>query len=241
MRLKSLFAALAGLFIAGPIAAQAPAAAPAAVPVVAPALAPENTLHLDLSTGGRVSIQLRPDAAPNHVQRIKTLTKQGFYNGLVFHRVIEGFMAQTGDPTGTGMNGSELADMAPEFNTLPHVRGTVSMARAQDPNTANSQFFIMLTPRLTLDKDYTVFGRVVGGMNYVDSIARGEPPANPSRILRATLGTDNVPPMTPAEIAAATPVAVVPVADVTSIVALPEAAPAAAADAAEEPESDPQL
>ena len=208
MRLKSLFVLAAGLAFASSAAAQtaAPLPTPVKVPVAPPAVAsPENILHLDLSTGGRVSIQLRPDAAPAHVARIKSLARQGFYNGLVFHRVIEGFMAQTGDPEGTGEGGSPLPDLAGEFNTLPHLRGTVSMARTDDPNSANSQFFIMLAPRFSLDKKYTAFGRVTGGMQYVDAIEKGEPPLAPSRILRATLGSDNVPPMTPAEIAAATP------------------------------------
>jgi peptidylprolyl isomerase len=167
-----------------------------------PALDPENTLHLDLSTGGRVTIQLRPDAAPAHVERIKTLTRQGFYNGLVFHRVIEGFMAQGGDPSGDGTGGSPLPDLTAEFNALPHVRGVLSAARAEDANSANSQFFIMLAPRLSLDGKYTAMGRVVSGMEYVDRVERGEPPANPSRIVRASIGTDNVPPPSQAELLA---------------------------------------
>ncbi|WP_235973874.1 peptidylprolyl isomerase [Parasphingopyxis marina] len=168
-----------------------------------PAADPENTLLLDLSTGGRVAIRLRPDVAPHHVERIKTLTRQGFYNGLVFHRVIEGFMAQTGDPTGTGQGDSPLPDLEAEFNRLPHVRGTVSMARTTDPNSANSQFFIMFMPNLNLDQNYSVFGRVISGMQLVDAIPRGEPPANPARIIRASIQSDNVPPPTAAEIAAA--------------------------------------
>jgi peptidylprolyl isomerase len=124
--------------------------------LVVPAATPENILHLDLSTGGRVSIQLRPDVAPQHVARIKTLARQGFYNGVMFHRVIEGFMAQTGDPTGTGSGGSTLPDMPAEFNGLPHVRGAVSAARSEAPNSANSQFFIVFSPRLTLDGKYSV-------------------------------------------------------------------------------------
>ena len=200
MRLKSLFVIVA-LAFAGTATAQDQAPAPVAPPLsVTPALEPENTLHLDLSTGGRVSIQLRPDAAPNHVERIKTLARQGFYDGIIFHRVIEGFMAQTGDPTGTGEGGSELPDLAAEFNALPHVRGAVAAARATEPNSANSQFYIMFTPRLTLDNKYTVFGRVVDGMQYVDTIPRGEPAANPSRIVRASIGADNVPALSPAEI-----------------------------------------
>ncbi|WP_106638902.1 peptidylprolyl isomerase [Allosphingosinicella vermicomposti] len=227
MRFKPVFALIAGLALTSPLGAQTAgnpvpreasastaamtqaaatdAAAKAKALINVPALEPENTLHLDLSTGGRVSIQLRPDIAPNHVERIKTLTRQGFYNNLLFHRVIEGFMAQTGDPQGTGEGGSQLPDLTAEFNGLPHVRGAVSMARAGDPNSANSQFFIMFIPRLTLDNKYTVFGRVVSGMQYVDAIQRGEPPINPSRIVRASIGADNVPPLSPAELAAAAP------------------------------------
>ena len=148
---------------------------------------PANRLNLELSTGGTVVIQLRPDVAPNHVQRIQTLVSQGFYNGTIFHRVIPGFMAQGGDPTGTGEGDSPLPDLAPEFNDLPHLRGVTSMARTQDPNSANSQFFIMLAPTFSLDHDYTGFGRVVAGMQFVDSIAPGEPPAQPTRIVRAWL------------------------------------------------------
>ncbi len=200
---------------AQPQATPAPTAAPAGTPVTpiatpqlnaTPALTPENTWYLDLSTGGRVTIQLRPDAAPNHVERIRTLTRQGFYNGLMFHRVIEGFMAQGGDPTGTGVGGSQLPNVNAEISGLPHVRGAVGMARAQDLNSANSQFFIMFTPRLQMDREYTILGRVVGGMNFVDAIERGEPPAAPSRVVRASIGSDNIPPPTLAELtAAATP------------------------------------
>jgi peptidylprolyl isomerase len=159
-----------------------------------PLFDPENLLHLDLSTGGRVTILLRPQAAPQHVERIKTLTRQGFYNGILFHRVIDGFMAQTGDPKGTGQGGSDLPDLKAEFNDLPHVRGAVSMARTQEPDSANSQFFIMFQPLLRLDRTYTVFGRVISGMQWVDAIERGEPPANPSRILQASIAADNKPP-----------------------------------------------
>lgn len=154
---------------------------------------PDNILYLDLSTGGRVTIQLYPEIAPNHVERIKTLTRQGFYDGIIFHRVIEGFMAQTGDPTGTGTGGSDLPDVAAEFNKFPHLRGSVSMARAQDPNSANSQFFIVFYPRFSLDNSYTNFGRVISGMEYVDAVPRGEPPSNPARILQASLKTQNKP------------------------------------------------
>ncbi|WP_338445808.1 peptidylprolyl isomerase [Pelagerythrobacter marensis] len=151
----------------------------------------ENILLLDLSTGERVAIRLMPSWAPNHVERIKTLTRQGFYDGVIFHRVIDGFMAQTGDPTGTGQGGSNLPDLEAEFNPMPHVRGTVAMARAQDENSANSQFFIVFYPRFALDKRYTNFGRVIGNMAAVDAIARGEPPANPTRILQASIAADN--------------------------------------------------
>jgi peptidylprolyl isomerase len=197
-----------------------------------PALDPENTLHLDLSTGGRVTIQLRPDVAPRHVERIKTLARQGFYNGIVFHRVIEGFMAQTGDPTATGTGGSPLPDVAAEFNGLPHVRGAVSAARSESPDSANSQFFITFVPRLSLDGKYSVFGRVVSGMQYVDAIQRGEPPAEPSRIVKASIGADNAPPPSPQEVAAAMarpPAPVTPDAPVAP-------APAAAATTPEQPQ-----
>ena len=140
----------------------------------------ENILYLDLSNGGRVAIRLMPEWAPAHIERIKTLVRQGFYNGVIFHRVIEGFMAQTGDPTGTGQGGSELPDLTAEFNAVPHLRGTVSMARTNEPNTANSQFFIVFYPRFALDRTiYTNFGRVIGGHG-IWSIpsTRGEPPAN---------------------------------------------------------------
>lgn len=160
-----------------------------APPAVVP-LDPANIWDLDLSTGGRVRIQLRPDVAPGHVERIKELTRQGFYNGLKFHRVIPGFMAQGGDPKGDGTGGSQLPDLKAEFNLLPHLRGTVSMARAQGEDSANSQFFIVFLPRMQLDKKYTVFGRVIEGMQYVDAIAPGEPPAEPSTIVRASIEGD---------------------------------------------------
>ncbi len=153
----------------------------------------DNVLDLDLSTGGRVRIQLRPDIAPGHVERVKALARQGFYNGVLFHRVIEGFMAQTGDPKGDGTGGSTLPDLKAEFNTMPHLRGTLSMARAASEDSANSQFFIMLLPRMQLDRKYTVFGRVIEGMQYVDAVARGEPPATPSRIVQASIESDNRP------------------------------------------------
>ncbi|WP_371414124.1 peptidylprolyl isomerase [Sphingosinicella sp. CPCC 101087] len=204
MRLLTFLGGLSGLFMAGLLAAQ-PAVESQAQPAVPPppAVEPENVWNLDLTTGGRVSIQLRPDVAPNHVERIKTLTRQGFYNGLVFHRVVEGFMAQGGDPTATGTGGSDLPDLAAEIRGLPHVRGAVGMARAQDLNSANSQFYIMFVPRLTMDSDYTVVGRVISGMNFVDLIERGEPPLNPTRIVRASIGSDNVPALSAEELRAA--------------------------------------
>jgi len=161
----------------------------------------ENILMLDLSNGKRVAIRLMPEWAPNHVERIKTLARQGFYDGVIFHRVIEGFMAQTGDPTGTGQGGSQLPDLAEEFNPMPHVRGTVSMARAQSEDSANSQFFIVFYPRFSLDRNYTNFGRVIQGMDAVDAIARGEPPGNPTRIVQASIAADNKPAPDPATLA----------------------------------------
>jgi len=154
----------------------------------------DNILYLDLSTGKRVMIRLMPDWAPNHVERIKTLTRRGFYDGVIFHRVIDGFMAQTGDPLGTGQGGSDLPDLKQEFNPMPHVRGTVSMARAQSEDSANSQFFIVFYPRLGLDRKYTNFGRVIAGMDAVDAIERGEPPANPTKVLQASIASDHKPP-----------------------------------------------
>jgi peptidylprolyl isomerase len=193
MSLRSLVSKLL-LLLSGIFAfAVSPAFAQTTAPVpAAPDL--ENMLVLDLSTGGRVTIQMYPAVAPAHVERIKTLTRQGFYNGVIFHRVIDGFMAQTGDPKGTGQGGSELPDLKAEFNRIPHLRGTVSMARTNDPDTANSQFFICFQPRFSLDNKYTVFGRVTSGMQFVDAIERGEPPLNPSKVLQASIAADNVPP-----------------------------------------------
>ncbi|MDX1704169.1 MAG: peptidylprolyl isomerase [Altererythrobacter ishigakiensis] len=162
-----------------------------------PAVDPENVWLLDLSNGERVAIRLMPAWAPNHVERIKTLTRTGFYDGVIFHRVIEGFMAQGGDPTGTGQGSSAMPDLEAEFNPRPHIRGTVSMARANEENSANSQFFIVFYPRFSLDKRYTNFGRVIANMEGVDAITRGEPPANPTRILQASLASDNKPQVFP--------------------------------------------
>ena len=196
MRLFSaILASIAALF-SSPAGAQGTTPTPAQ-PAPLPT-DPANLWLLDLSTGGRVTILLRPDVAPKMVERVKTLTRQRFYDGLAFHRVIDGFMAQGGDPKGDGTGGSTLPDVPAEFNSLPHVRGAVSAARAQEPNSANSQFFIVFQPKLSLDRDYTVFGRVVDGMQWVDPIERGEPPVNPSRILRAFIASDNPPAYQPA-------------------------------------------
>jgi peptidylprolyl isomerase len=157
----------------------------------------ENILLLDLSNGRRVAIRLMPEWAPAHVERVKTLARQGFYDNIIFHRVIEGFMAQTGDPTGTGTGGSELPNLPAEFNQFPHVRGSVAMARAQAEDSANSQFFIVFYPRFSLDRNYTNFGRVIGGMDAVDAIQRGEPPQNPTYIVQASIAADNKPPKLP--------------------------------------------
>ena len=159
---------------------------------------PQNIWLIDLSTGGRVTIWLRPDVAPKMVERVKLLTRQHFYDGLSFHRVIDGFMAQGGDPRGDGTGGSTLPNLTAEYNYLPHVRGAVSAARADDPNSANSQFFIVFQPKLTLDHKYTVFGRVIDGMQWVDAIERGEPPATPTRIVHAYVLADNPPAYQPA-------------------------------------------
>jgi peptidylprolyl isomerase len=151
----------------------------------------QNTLVLTLDTGsgggGDVVIRLSPDHPPGHVERIKQLASDGFYDGVVFHRVISGFMAQGGDPTGTGMSGSDLPDLKAEFSREPHVRGTCSMARAQNPNSANSQFFICFGDSGFLDNQYTVWGEVVEGMEHVDALPKGEPPREPGKIVKAAL------------------------------------------------------
>jgi cyclophilin family peptidyl-prolyl cis-trans isomerase len=182
MRFMKLLFVWLGLFAVSVSAQTAPTPAP--VPE------PQNILHLQLSTGGEVVILLRPDKAPRHVERIKALTRAGFYEAVVFHRVIDGFMAQTGDPDGTGQGGSPLPDLKAEFNDLPHLRGAISMARTDDPDSANSQFFILFQPTLRLDNKYTVFGRVMSGMAFVDAVERGEPPASPSRIVKAWIAAD---------------------------------------------------
>ena len=143
-----------------------------------------ETMVLELKDGP-VTIELRPDLAPQHVARLKTLANEGFYDGVVFHRVIDGFMAQTGDPTGTGMGGSNEPDLPAEFSDVPFTRGVLGMARSQDPNSANSQFFIMYADGPWLDGQYTIVGEVTGGMDAVDKIKRGEPPTNPDKIISA--------------------------------------------------------
>ena len=149
----------------------------------APKLDPNNTLIIELKSG-KVTIQLRPDLAPKHVERVKTLAGQGFYDGLVFHRVIRGFMAQTGDPTGTGGGSSKLGTLPAEFTPTPFERGTVGAARTNDPDSANSQFFICFPHTPFLPGKYTVWGKVVDGMQHVDQIALGEPPPNPDKMLK---------------------------------------------------------
>lgn len=143
-----------------------------------------TTLTMTLETGD-VVIRLRPDLAPGHVERIAGLADEGFYDGVVFHRVIPGFMAQGGDPTGTGTGGSDKPDLKAEFSDAPHVRGACSMARTSNPNSANSQFFICLDDARFLDKQYTVWGEVTSGMEHVDALPKGEPPRNPGKIVKA--------------------------------------------------------
>lgn len=159
------------------------------VPSQALTLDPENTVYLDTKYG-RVVIRLRPDLAPKHVERVKKLTREGFYNGLKFHRVIEGFMAQTGDPLGNGTGSSKYPDVVAEFNHMPFIRGTVGAARSNNPDSANSQFFICFADAQFLNKKYTAWGEVVKGMEFVDKIQRGEPPSNPDRIVKMSIAAD---------------------------------------------------
>jgi peptidylprolyl isomerase len=149
----------------------------------------ENTLILTLESGP-VTIQMRPDLAPGHVERIKELVREGFYDGVVFHRVIPGFMAQGGDPSGTGRGGSDKPDIKAEFSKEAHVRGVCSMARTPDPNSANSQFFIVFDDATFLDGQYTVWGQVTEGMDHVDALPKGEPPREPGKILSAKIAAD---------------------------------------------------
>jgi cyclophilin family peptidyl-prolyl cis-trans isomerase len=166
------------------------AVALASLPANSQDIDPENTLVITTSDGCKITAGLRPDLAPKHVAQIKKLARAGFYDGIIFHRVIEGFMAQTGDPTGTGMGGSSEPDLPAEFSKTHFDRGTLGMARAQDPNSANSQFFIMFADGGFLDGQYTVFGGVAEGMDCVDKIAKGEPPANPSKMVSVKILKD---------------------------------------------------
>ena len=150
---------------------------------------PENTLIIE-TTKGRVVIAMRPDLAPSHVAHIKKLAREGFYDGIVFHRVIEGFMAQTGCPKGQGTGGSNYPNLKAEFNTEPHVRGTCSMARSSSPDSANSQFFICFGDARFLDKQYTAWGNVIEGMDNVDKIKRGEPVVNPDKMVSVKVAAD---------------------------------------------------
>jgi peptidylprolyl isomerase len=162
----------------------------ASLPAAAQDLDPENTIVITTSDGCKITAGLRPDLAPKHVAQIKKLVRSGFYDGIIFHRVIEGFMAQTGDPTGTGMGGSKEPDIPAEFSKAHFDRGTLGMARAQDPNSANSQFFIMFADGGFLDGQYTVFGGVDSGMDCVDKIAKGEPPDNPTKMVSVKILKD---------------------------------------------------
>ena len=150
---------------------------------------PENTIVMTLESGP-VTIELLPDLAPQHVARIKELAREGFYDGVVFHRVIPGFMAQGGDPTGTGTSGSKKPNLPAEFSKEPHVRGVCSMARTNNPNSANSQFFICFDDATFLDNQYTVWGRVIDGMDHVDALPKGEPPRNPGKIVSMKVAAD---------------------------------------------------
>lgn len=183
-RLKAKAFAAACLMAAG-VAGVANAQAPA------PAADPANTLILEIKSG-KVTIQLRPDLAPKHVERVKALTKEGFYNGHKFHRVINEFMAQTGDPTGTGMGGSKLGNLPAEFSSEPFRRGTIGAARSASPDSANSQFFICFSDFGcdSLKGKYTIWGKVTTGMQYVDAITRGEPPSTPDTIIKMYLASD---------------------------------------------------
>jgi peptidylprolyl isomerase len=179
----------AATLAAGPALAQAQ---PAPAPAVRPD--PQNTIYMD-TKDGRITIRLRPDLAPKHVAQVKALTKRGFYNNVVFHRVIDGFMAQTGDPTGTGMGGSDLPNIPAEFSREPFRRGTVGMARSSNPNSANSQFFIMFAEGSFLNGQYTVIGEVTGGMDVVDKIKKGDRAnngqvTNPDRIVKMQIMAD---------------------------------------------------
>lgn len=149
----------------------------------------ENTILMETSKGS-VTIELRPDLAPGHCARIKELAREGFYDGIIFHRVIDGFMAQVGCPNGTGMGGSDKPNLQAEFNAEPHVRGICSMARTNQPHSANSQFFICFDDAGFLDNQYTVWGKVTDGMDVIDQLAKGEPPRNPDSIVSMKVAAD---------------------------------------------------
>ena len=166
------------------------AIAASTLPLAAQDLDPENTLVITTSEKCKITIGLRPDLAPKHVERIKKLAREKFYDGIIFHRVIAGFMAQTGDPTGTGMGGSNEPDLPAEFSNAHFDRGTLGMARSSSPDSANSQFFIMFADGGFLDGQYTVFGGVASGMECVDKIAKGEPPANPTKMVSVKILKD---------------------------------------------------
>ncbi len=188
---RILMAVGALALVAAKPAGEAPAA-PLLSFVAPPQIAsdPANRLTLELSSGGKVVILLRPDAAPAHVERMRALVRQGFYDGLIFHRVIPGFMAQGGDPTGRGTGGSNKPNLKAEFSREPHVRGVVSMARTNDPNSANSQFFIVFDDATFLDNQYTVWGEVIEGMEHVDALPKGEPPRAPGKIVSMKVAAD---------------------------------------------------
>ena len=191
MRLLTRRIALASAFVAATLTTPVLRSAPA---TAQPALDPENTLYLELKNG-RVVIQLLPDLAPKHVERVKLLAREHFYDGTPFHRVIEGFMAQGGDPTGTGTSGSKYPNLPAEFTNRKHfLRGTVGAARASDPNSANSQFYIMFAPAPSLDGKYTIWGQVVSGMEFVDQIKRGSGDSgtvsNPDKIVSMRVAAD---------------------------------------------------
>ena len=167
------------------------AIAASTLPLAAQTLDPENTLVITTSEKCKITIGLRPDLAPKHVERIKKLAREKFYDGIIFHRVIAGFMAQTGDPTGTGTGGSSYPDLPAEFsNKATFERGTIGAARSNDPNSANSQFFIDFAPAPFLNGKYTIWGQVIDGMGAVDKIAPGEPPSNPDKIVKMTIAAD---------------------------------------------------
>ncbi|MEM7461056.1 MAG: peptidylprolyl isomerase [Pseudomonadota bacterium] len=194
IRIMTFFAAIAMLASCSPTPEKTVTPEAASPNNVAVETVDANTVYLD-TKDGRITIELRPDLAPKHVDQVKTLVKQGFYDGIVFHRVIDGFMAQTGDPTGTGTGGSDLPDIPAEFSKEPFKRGTVGMARSQNPNSANSQFFIMFGPGEFLNGQYTVLGQVTDGMNVVDAIKKGDSAANgkvtdPDKIVKMQMASD---------------------------------------------------